>query len=444
MILTPDWAAPSRVRSCVSTSDLPGASRPPFERGNLGDRCGDDPDDVAANRRLLIEHAGLPGAPRWLRQVHGIDVHVPQVATTDAQAPIADAAYTCEPGVVCAVLTADCLPLLVASEDGREVAAIHAGWRGLAAGVIEATLRHFRAPATQLRVWLGPAIGAASYEVGDEVRAAFLAHDAAAAQAFTATRPGHWLCDLYALARQRLAALGVGKIDGGGFDTFTDARFYSHRRGRPTGRFASMIWIDANADADAVIDHADASPRANTKVTGAAAPLLFPRLLGNAFAHLPRRVRVLHLAPGTQRYRGAATITRGGHWLARLCGWATGLPPAMTEGPLEVELIAQPQGEQWTRHFGAHVMRSRMWEHAGLLSERLGLVTFGFTLSVTDGVLTWRVQRVRTLGLPLPAAWFRGVYARESEADGRYRFEVAAALPLAGELVHYAGWLDVE
>jgi len=419
----------------VSTSELAGVSRPPFERGNLGDRCGDDPLAVAENRRRLIDHAGLPSAPRWLRQVHGVDVHVPQAATAKTEAPIADAAYTREPGVVCAVLTADCLPLLVASDDGGEVAAIHAGWRGLAGGVIEATLRHFQAPASTLRVWLGPAIGAPSYEVGDEVRAAFLAHDAAAAQAFSATRPGHWLCDLYALARLRLAALGVRNVYGGGFDTFTDARFYSHRRTRPTGRFASMIWIEAG--------RADNPAQGTAQAKGAAAPLLFPRLLGNAFAQLPRRVQALHLAAGTQRYRGAATITRGTHWLARLCGWATGLPPAMTEAPLEVELIAQPQGEQWTRHFGPHLMRSRMWEHAGLLSERLGLVTFGFTLGVEDGVLTWRVQRVRALGVPLPASWFKGVYARESEADGRYHFEVAAALPVAGQLVHYAGWLDV-
>jgi hypothetical protein len=336
--------------------------------------------------------------------------------------------------VVCAVLTADCLPLLVASEDGGEVAAIHAGWRGLAAGVIEATLQQFAAPPSRLRVWLGPAIGAASYEVGEEVRAAFVARDPAATQAFTPTRPGHFLCDLYALARQRFAVLGVNDVSGGGVDTFTDARFYSHRRGRPTGRFASLIWIAPATDADA--------PAPSIAVDSS--PLLFPRLAGAAFAQLPSRVQALHRAQGTTHYRGAATITRGRSLLSRLCGWATGLPPAMSEAPLQVEIVAQPMGEQWTRLFGTYPMRSRMWEQAGMLSERLGLVTFGFALEVNDGVLTWRVRRVRALGLPLPAAWFSGVYAREFEQGGHYRFEVAAALPLAGELVHYAGWLEVE
>ncbi|HVJ61217.1 MAG TPA: laccase domain-containing protein, partial [Tahibacter sp.] len=323
------------------------------------------------------------------------------------------------------VLTADCLPLLVASDDGREVAAIHAGWRGLAAGVIEATLRRFEASPDRLRVWLGPAIDAASYEVGDEVRDAFVAHDPAAAQAFEPTRPGHWLCDLVALARLRLAAFGVVDVAGGGFDTLTDERFYSHRRNRPTGRFASLIWIEP-------------AP------TDAASPLLFPRLLGAAFARLPPRVRSLHLAEGLRRYRGAATITRGTGLLSRLCGWATGLPSALTDAPLDVDISAQPDGETWTRRFGRYPMTSRLWAHAGLLSERLGLVTFRFALAVEYGVLTWRVRRVGALGVPLPAAWFAGVYAREFEQDGRYRFEVAAALPLAGELVHYAGWLDVD
>ena len=423
-VLAPDWRAPAGVRAAVTTRLLPGVSPSPHERFNLGSRCGDQPDKVLANRAALVSLLGLPAEPDWLRQVHGIDVHVthgaPPPDRPHTDEPVADAVYTREAGVVCAVLTADCLPLVVASDDGREVAAIHAGWRGLAAGVIEAALRRFEAAPSRLRVWLGPAIGAQSYEVGDEVRDAFLAHDPAAAAAFAATRPGHWLCDLYALARQRLAASGVSEVTGGGLDTLTDDRFYSHRRGRPTGRFATLVWIESQT-----------------------APLLFPRLLGSAFASLPARVRTLHLAEGLRTYRGAATIRRGTSLLARLCGWATGLPPAMTDEPLAVDIDARRDGETWTRRFDRWPMTSRLWEHAGLLSERLGLVTFRFALANEGGVLTWRVRAVRALGVPLPAAWFAGVYAREFEEGGRYRFEVAAALPLAGELVHYAGWLDV-
>ncbi|HJU38949.1 MAG TPA: peptidoglycan editing factor PgeF, partial [Tahibacter sp.] len=244
-VVVPDWDAPRGVRAVVTTRHLPGNSPSPHESFNLGSRCGDRPEFVLANRAALVDLASLPGEPVWLRQVHGIDVHAPSVSpAAGADEPVADAVYTRTPGVVCAVLTADCLPLVVASDDGREVAAIHAGWRGLAAGVIEAALARFEAPPARLRVWLGPAIGAASYEVGDEVRDAFVAHDPAAAQAFEPTRPGHWLCDLVALARQRLAAFGVVDVAGGGFDTLTDERFYSHRRNRPTGRFASLIWIE--------------------------------------------------------------------------------------------------------------------------------------------------------------------------------------------------------
>ena len=442
-LVSPGWNAPRGVRAAVTTRDLPGHSPSPHESFNLGSRCGDRPEFVLANRAALVELLQLPGEPVWLRQVHGVEVHTPHAAPPAGLAhtdePVADAAYTREPGVVCAVLTADCLPLLVASDDGREVAAIHAGWRGLAAGVIEATLRRFDATPARLRVWLGPAIGAASYEVGDEVRDAFVAHDPAATQAFAPTRPGHWLCDLYALARQRLAAFGVVDVTGGGFDTFTDASFYSHRRGRPTGRFASLVWIEPEAAVGA-----EQPVEATARPADAASPLVFPQLLGAAFAQLPPRVRSLHLAEGRRRYRGGATITRGRGLLSRLCGWATGLPPALTDVPLEVDISAQPDGETWARQFGRYPMTSRMWPRAGLLHERLGLVTFGFALAAENGVLTWRVRSVRALGVPLPAAWFGGVHAREFEQDGRYRFEVAAALPLAGQLVHYAGWLDVD
>ena len=242
--LQPMWPAPPRVRAGVTTRELPGVSRPPFAHGNLGDRCGDDPADVAANRALLVKHAPLPADPAWLRQVHGTAVHTPSKGEVPAAPPLADAAYTNEAGCVLAVLTADCLPLLVCDAAGTEVAAIHAGWRGLCAGVIEATLAKFQAAPAALQVWLGPAIAAKSYEVGEEVRAAFLAQSAAAERAFAPTRPGHWLCDLYALARLRLEACGICAVHGGEFDTFTDPRFYSHRREKVGGRFASLIWIE--------------------------------------------------------------------------------------------------------------------------------------------------------------------------------------------------------
>lgn len=239
-VFVPDAGFASGVHALVTTRDFPGISAPPFATGNLGDRCGDDPVAVAANRAKLADQ--LPAAPRWLRQVHGVAVHVARPEDAVGEPPQADAAYTRYSGIVLAVLTADCLPLLVADATGTELAAIHAGWRGLAAGVIEATLRRFEAAPETLRVWLGPAIGPAAYEVGDDVRAAFLAVDECAELAFAATRPGHWLCDLYTLARQRLARAGVRDVAGGGFDTLNDARFYSHRRERTTGRFATLIW----------------------------------------------------------------------------------------------------------------------------------------------------------------------------------------------------------
>jgi hypothetical protein len=148
------------------------------------------------------------------------------------------------PGTVLSILTADCLPVLFCADDGSEIGAAHAGWRGLAGGVLEATLTQLHSPRERLLAWLGPCVGAASYEVGEEVRAAFVVPDAAAAGCFVPTRPGHWQCDLAALARRRLAAAGVTRIHGGGFDTFGDARFYSYRRdGARSGRFASLIWL---------------------------------------------------------------------------------------------------------------------------------------------------------------------------------------------------------
>lgn len=170
---------------------------------------------------------------------------------------------------------------------------------------------------------------------------------------------------------------------------------------------------------------------------------LFERLLGDAFTTLAPRVRKLHRDVGTRRYRGEVVVARGRHVLARLCAWATRLPPAGT-GPIEVEIAADASGERWSRHVGGHVMRSFLRERDGCLHERLGLVTFVFRLRAREGAIDWSVIGVRALGLPLPARWFNGVAAREGEDAGRYTFDVRAALPLAGLLVHYRGWLDVD
>jgi len=243
-LLRPDWPAPAAVRAFVTTRTMPGNSKPPYDAFNLGLRSGEEEAVVRANRDLLARAFGLPSMPRWLRQVHGTDVAVLDAAV-EAGERTADAAITRERGVVLAIQTADCLPLLLCAEDGSEIGAVHAGWRGLSSGVIEACVGRMQTPAPKLMAWLGPAIGGNSYEVGEEVRAAFLAHDRNAAEAFRATRPGHWLCDLYALARQRLSSLGASRISGGEFDTFADPRFYSYRRdGANSGRLASLIWIE--------------------------------------------------------------------------------------------------------------------------------------------------------------------------------------------------------
>ncbi|GAB2534677.1 peptidoglycan editing factor PgeF [Rhodanobacter koreensis] len=239
----PDWPAPSRVHAAITTRQGPGISASPFERFNLGQRSGDMADAVAANRSALQQALALPAAPRWLHQVHGISVaELGPLPSSDE--PQADAAVSHIPGTVLSILTADCLPVLFCADDGSEIGVAHAGWRGLATGVLEATLTQLHSPRERLLAWLGPCIGEASYEVGEEVRVAFVANDAMAAACFMPTRPGHWRCDLAGLARRRLMAAGVTRIHGGGFDTFSDTRFYSYRRdGARSGRFASLIWL---------------------------------------------------------------------------------------------------------------------------------------------------------------------------------------------------------
>ncbi|HUA80004.1 MAG TPA: peptidoglycan editing factor PgeF [Dyella sp.] len=240
----PDWPAPRDVHAAITTRDGPGVSQSPFGRFNLGLRSGEDGPVVQSNRSALRQSLALPAEPRWLRQVHGTAV-ADLGPLPSPEEPEADAAVSHLPGTVLAILTADCLPVLFCADDGSVIGAAHAGWRGLAAGVLEETIDDMQRPAASLLAWLGPCIGAPSYEVGEEVRKTFVHHHSAAESAFTPTRPGHWLCDLAALARQRLEAAGVLRIYGGGIDTRTDARFYSYRReGARSGRFASLIWLD--------------------------------------------------------------------------------------------------------------------------------------------------------------------------------------------------------
>ena len=208
---------------------------------NLGLHVGDDPAAVAANRRRLRQALSLPAEPAWLNQVHGNRVID---AGSRALSPDADASIARRPGAICAVMTADCLPVLFCADDGSEVAAAHAGWRGLADGILEATLAGMRTRNDQLMAWLGPAIGPTAFEVGDEVRLRFVEAFSEASVAFSANRPGHWLADIYTLARVRLSNAGVTRIFGGGRCTYTEAaNFFSYRRDGITGRMASLIWI---------------------------------------------------------------------------------------------------------------------------------------------------------------------------------------------------------
>lgn len=234
----PEWSLPAGVHA-LQTTRLEGASAAPYASFNLGDHVGDSPEAVAANRTKLARAWQME--PCWLKQVHGIEV----VDATATGTPCADAAVSRTPGKACVVMTADCLPVLFASKQGDVVAAAHAGWRGLHAGVLEATLKAMRTPAEQVSVWLGPAIGPQAFEVGGEVREAFMQVDRAAASAFIPSqRDEHFYADLYLLACQRLVACGVSQIAGGGECTFSDeARFFSYRRQATTGRQASLIWL---------------------------------------------------------------------------------------------------------------------------------------------------------------------------------------------------------
>lgn len=241
--IVPDWPAPAGVHALVATR-ADGVSQPPFAGCNVGDHVGDSPQDVAANRRRIAARLGDAGPLLWLRQVHGTYIVSASAWRPDVEA---DAAWSDTPGPVCVVQTADCLPVLFCRHDGSAVAAAHAGWRGLAAGILERTISRLGGSASEVLAWLGPAIGPAAYEVGDEVRSAFVADDAQSIAAFVATRPGHWLADLNALARRCLARAGVTAVYGGGWCTHDDpSRFYSYRRDGTTGRMASLVWIAGN------------------------------------------------------------------------------------------------------------------------------------------------------------------------------------------------------
>jgi YfiH family protein len=260
------WPAPPNVHAFTTLRHGAGVSLPPFDHFNLGNRVAADGDDAATverNRAELVERFALPSTPHWLRQVHGTEVQrfdapAPSLAIAGEEPapylirgwggveaePVADASVTSTPGVVLAILTADCLPVVFANTEGTQIGAAHAGWRGLANGVLENTVAAMHAPANELIAWLGPAAGPQAYEIGEEVFDAFVSRDAEAASAFVATRPGHWRVDLYHLARQRLAALGITRVYGGDLCTISDPqRFYSHRRDARTGRMATVIWM---------------------------------------------------------------------------------------------------------------------------------------------------------------------------------------------------------
>ena len=236
--IVPDWPAPARVKACVTTR-AGGVSVAPFDSLNLGTHVGDDPVAVKKNRQRLLSQLGCK--PAWLQQVHDID----ELEAAPETLAEADASWTATPGIACTAMTADCLPALFCDRNGTRVAAAHAGWRGLAAGVLEATLDALAVAPEDTLVWLGPAIGPQAFEVGAEVREAFVSQHAQAAQAFGASlNPGRYMADIYELARIRLAARGIAAVYGGGFCTYSDPRFYSYRRAARTGRFASLIWLD--------------------------------------------------------------------------------------------------------------------------------------------------------------------------------------------------------
>jgi YfiH family protein len=241
-VITPEWRAPRGVRAAFTLRGG-GVSLAPYDFLNVGAHVGDSLAAVTENRRRVRARLNLPAEPAWLEQVHG--TRVADLDAPDEAGSGADAVLTRLPGRVCGVQVADCMPVLLAARDASVVAVAHAGWRGLAAGVLEETVARLGVAAQELIAWLGPAISARHFEVGDEVRAAFLERDPAASDAFAPNARRRWQCDLTALARRRLAALGVTEVSGGIWCTYTDpARFFSFRRDGRCGRMAALIWLE--------------------------------------------------------------------------------------------------------------------------------------------------------------------------------------------------------
>jgi len=241
-MIEPDWPAPTWVRAGATTR-AGGVSTGSYASLNLGVHVGDDPQRVADNRAHLMSQ--LPDCERvvWLQQIHGTDV-VDAAGVDAADETRADASFCAQPGVACAVLTADCLPVLFCSRSRAVVAAAHAGWRGLLAGVLESTVAGMQERSEDLMAWMGPAIGPTHFEVGPEVRDQFLSRCADDAAHFAPSPAGRWLADLYGLAARRLRSAGLGWIGGGGYCTYADdSRFFSYRRSPVCGRMASLIWI---------------------------------------------------------------------------------------------------------------------------------------------------------------------------------------------------------
>ena len=251
-LIEPSWVAPQQVRAFCTTRHG-GVSKSPFNTLNLGLNAGDDSADVLQNRIIVRSH--LPTEPLWLKQIHGATVSTPINRNASSGRPFeADAAVTNIPNEVLAILTADCMPVLFASKSGGVIGAAHAGWRGLSGSVLENTLQEMLAISPGLSpkdivVWMGPAIGPTAFEVGEDVLQAFTPQGQdILSKAFTpiVASPGKYLANLYLLARDRLRSLGIEQIDGGDFCTFNDSeRFFSYRRDKETGRFASLIWISA-------------------------------------------------------------------------------------------------------------------------------------------------------------------------------------------------------
>ncbi len=238
--IEPNWPAPANIKA-LSTTRQGGVSLPPYQGLNVADHVGDAGNAVLRNREWLRETVDLPAEPCWLKQVHGTDI---VTGESRDHVPVADGSFSSVAGQVLAVMTADCLPLLICDQQGSEIAAVHAGWRGLLDGIIENAIDRFSSPSETLLVWLGPAIGPTAFEVGDEVRDLFIDRDKNSVDSFQSNRPGHWLADIYQLARIRLEGRGVRSIYGGERCTVSDPdRFYSYRRDGVTGRMASLIWI---------------------------------------------------------------------------------------------------------------------------------------------------------------------------------------------------------